>query len=184
MRKKRFRGYCAAGCGNAVFSLKTRAKYCSLMCARARYGERDACPTCGAVVPTRKKRYCTIKCHHEFLFRKRVAQLENGNYPPFRTTSYFVRRYLIRSLGERCSKCGWAEKHPTTGNVPVEIEHIDGDWQNNAIDNLTLLCPNCHALTPTYRALNRGRGRPLRVGGRENSISKHAEKDARSEKPK
>ncbi len=49
-----------------------------------------------------------------------------------------------------------------TGRIPVEIEHIDGDWTNNLPSNLTLLCPNCHSLTPTYRALNRGRGRDWR----------------------
>jgi hypothetical protein len=33
-----------------------------------------------------------------------------------------------------------------------------------------LLCPNCHSLTDTFRALNRGRGRPKRLGGRENPL--------------
>lgn len=45
----------------------------------------------------------------------------------------------------------------------VEVEHIDGDWENNSLTNLTLLCPNCHALTPTFRGLNRGRGRSYRL---------------------
>jgi hypothetical protein len=44
----------------------------------------------------------------------------------------------------------------------VEVEHIDGNWRNNLPENLTLLCPNCHALTPTFRGLNRGHGRPGR----------------------
>jgi hypothetical protein len=52
----------------------------------------------------------------------------------------------------------------------VEVEHIDGDWQNNNPENLILLCPNCHSLTPTYRGLNRGRGRARRFGGRENPL--------------
>jgi hypothetical protein len=54
--------------------------------------------------------------------------------------------------------------------VPVEVEHIDGDWRNNRVENLKLLCPNCHALTATFRALNRGRGRAKRLGGRENPL--------------
>jgi len=167
MKKIRFRGYCAAKCGAPVFSGRTVAKYRSAKCSYARYGERSPCPACGAIVRTKKKRYCSIQCHHEFWFRKRVAQLESGVYPAYRTTSPFIRRFLIKRLGERCSKCGWAERHPSTGNVPVEVEHIDGDWSNNILSNLTLLCPNCHALTPTFRALNRGRGRPHRAGGRQ-----------------
>ena len=52
-------------------------------------------------------------------------------------------------------KCEWNEIHPITGNVPVQIEHIDGNSDNNSLENLKLLCPNCHSLTPTYGALNK-----------------------------
>ncbi len=56
-------------------------------------------------------------------------------------------------------RCGWSERHSVTGAVPLEVEHIDGDSQNSTPQNLILLCPNCHALTPTFRNLNKGRGR-------------------------
>ena len=77
-------------------------------------------------------------------------------------TMRFIRRYLAERFGERCSRCGWADRNVRTGQVMVEIEHIDGDWRNTNVENLTLLCPNCHALTPTFKALNRGNGRPDR----------------------
>jgi 5-methylcytosine-specific restriction endonuclease McrA len=35
----------------------------------------------------------------------------------------------------------------------------DGDATNNKEENLTLLCPNCHSLTPTYRGANKGNGK-------------------------
>lgn len=35
--------------------------------------------------------------------------------------------------------------------IKLELEHIDGNHQNNQIENLTLLCPNCHSLTPSWR---------------------------------
>lgn len=38
--------------------------------------------------------------------------------------------------------------------IPLELDHIDGDHANNQLDNLRLLCPNCHAQTPTYRGKN------------------------------
>lgn len=47
--------------------------------------------------------------------------------------------------------------NPYTGTIPLEVEHIDGDAENNSEDNLTLLCPNCHSLTKTYRGANRGK---------------------------
>jgi hypothetical protein len=42
---------------------------------------------------------------------------------------------------------------------------MDGDWRNNAPENLALLCPNCHALTPSFKALNKGKGRGSRRAG-------------------
>lgn len=39
--------------------------------------------------------------------------------------------------------------------IPLEIEHIDGNNKNNNKDNLTVLCPNCHALTDTWRGRNK-----------------------------
>jgi ribosomal protein S27E len=79
-----------------------------------------------------------------------------------------VRKYLVLRFGERCYNCGWAVRHPTAGKVPLEVEHVDGNFANNRVDNLKLLCPNCHSLTTTFRALNRGKARPYRLGGRKN----------------
>jgi len=45
--------------------------------------------------------------------------------------------------------------------IPLELDHIDGNHQNNALDNLRLLCPNCHSLTPTFRGKNKRRAPTL-----------------------
>jgi 5-methylcytosine-specific restriction endonuclease McrA len=66
-----------------------------------------------------------------------------------------VRDYLIAESNGACSECGWAMVNKSTGQVPLQIDHIDGDRTNNWKDNLRVLCPNCHSLTPTFGALNR-----------------------------
>ena len=53
-----------------------------------------------------------------------------------------------------CEHCGWAER-TIDGYTPLELDHINGDRHDNRLDNLRILCPNCHSLTPTYR----GRGK-------------------------
>ncbi len=53
-----------------------------------------------------------------------------------------------------CEHCSWAEK-TSDGYIPLELDHINGDRHDNRIENLRILCPNCHSLTPTYR----GRGK-------------------------
>lgn len=40
--------------------------------------------------------------------------------------------------------------------IPLELHHKDGNHENNALHNLELLCPNCHALTENYRGKNIG----------------------------
>ena len=71
-----------------------------------------------------------------------------------------LRRRLIREglLEARCAICrldSWREEP-----MPLELDHIDGDRFNNCLENLRLLCPNCHAQAPTYRGRNIGK-RPL-----------------------
>lgn len=76
--------------------------------------------------------------------------------------SDYIRRYLLEKYEYKCSKCGWCEKNPITNKSPLEVEHINGISTDNREENLTILCPNCHSLTPTYKALNKGNGRASR----------------------
>lgn len=53
-----------------------------------------------------------------------------------------------------CEECGWAKKSED-GRIPLELDHINGNRRDNRLENLRILCPNCHSLKPTHRGLNK-----------------------------
>lgn len=106
-------------------------------------------------------KYCSVECNHEDKYKNYIMAWKNGVITPMKNgcVSKYIRKYLLNKWNNKCQICGWNEKNIYTDNIPLEIDHIDGDSENNAEINLRVLCPNCHSLTSTYGALNVGKGR-------------------------
>ncbi|WP_395089389.1 HNH endonuclease [Armatimonas sp.] len=110
--------------------------------------------------------YCCKTCQHEHEYEIYISAWSAGERSGARAevcVSKHVQRWVRRTFGEHCCQCHWAERNLNTGRIPLHLDHIDGNWRNNRPENLRLLCPNCHALTATYGAQNRGNGRPFTV---------------------
>jgi len=110
-------------------------------------------------------KYCSLKCQHAYqsaeVMRKWLAgEIPGGNIWGISET---IRNYLFIKFDSKCVKCKWGEMNPTTGRVPLEVNHIDGNWDNNKEENLELVCPNCHSLTSNFRSLNNGSGRHKKI---------------------
>lgn len=126
---------------------------------------RESCLSCGTETKRFGYKYCDSICLNNHRYKLYVTSWlagEESGIKKYGCVSNHVKRYLLEKYGEKCSLCGWCQINPHTHKIPVEVDHIDGDWQNNSILNLRLLCPNCHSLTATYRGRNKGKGRNWR----------------------
>lgn len=65
-----------------------------------------------------------------------------------------IRNFFIWKFGAACSECNWIGKNPFSGHWVIELDHISGDRSDSYPKNFRLLCPNCHAMTATYKGLN------------------------------
>ena len=91
--------------------------------------------------------------HKEVREKYDLEEIFRANSP---VTQKVLRGYVERHnlLEYKCVKCG-CDGQWQDGQIALEIDHLDGDNTNNEISNLRYLCPNCHALTETYRGRNK-----------------------------
>jgi 5-methylcytosine-specific restriction endonuclease McrA len=96
---------------------------------------------------------CCIKSWKKYYKKKMNDILQNKvNFP---TSKLRIRLFEEGYKEKRCEKCGqtsWLNEL-----IPLELHRVDGNNKNNLIENLQILCPNCHALTDTYKGKNMNR---------------------------
>ena len=82
-----------------------------------------------------------------------LSDILEGKYPHYQSNK-LRKRLIIEGVKEsKCECCGlteWLGK-----NISLELDHIDGNCYNHRIENLRIVCPNCHAQTETYRGKNK-----------------------------
>ena len=112
-----------------------------------------------------KRKYCSNKCQKEYEYKTYIENwkkgIENGMRGNYQISMH-IKTYMFEKYKNKCARCGWGKLNIYTNNIPLEIEHIDGNYKNNNEENLILLCPNCHSLTSTYKGANVQNGRKTR----------------------
>ena len=117
------------------------------------------CKYCGKTLTSEQRHntYCSQTCANKDKQQQKINAWLSGEDNGMRqgnALSQTIRNYLLEQANYSCEICGWNKINPVTQKVPLEIHHIDGNYENNRPDNLQVLCPNCHALTPNFKALN------------------------------
>jgi len=120
------------------------------------------CKHCSEVIPNRNV-FCNNQCQNDYYNDKKIQEWFDGkNFTRKGGTSVpqWMRKFLLNESNNKCSECGWGEVNEYTNTVPLDVDHIDGDAYNNSVDNLRVLCPNCHSLKKTFK--NTGRRKSTR----------------------
>lgn len=84
-----------------------------------------------------------------------INDILNGYHPQYQSNKLRIR--LLKE-GIKKAECENCKNHEWMGYpISLELDHINGDSKDHRIENLRILCPNCHAQTDTYRGKNIGR---------------------------
>lgn len=145
--------FCSEKCARS-FSTKNRRKAINQQVSQKLRGRQPVNPFKIGHQPSREMR-TKISVAARIKFDAWIATWLAGSVVSGRSACDKIKRYLLEKF-RGCQRCGWSQIHPFTEIIPVQLHHIDGNHLNNHPDNVELLCPNCHSLTPNYMALNKG----------------------------
>ena len=98
-------------------------------------------------------KYCSNQCQADAQYE---AKVDHWMLFDIRPGLKVQRRYLLE-INNHCWECGINEWNGKP--ITLELDHIDGNADNDDFNNLRMLCPNCHSQTPTFKNRNRGNGR-------------------------
>lgn len=127
----------------------------------------EAASSIGIHFNTFKRRAIKLDCYipnqgskgskKEWLKKRSIPldEILNGKHPQYQTYKLKNRLYAENIKKNICEECGISEWNGKP--IMCEMDHIDGNSNNHSLDNLRILCPNCHSQTETFR-FKRGRG--------------------------
>ena len=111
-----------------------------------------------------KGKFCSCACSGKYRREQTIEKILKNDGTSF-IYDRTLRIYLLETRPHECVICklkAWKGK-----DVPLVMDHINGNPYDGRLENLRLICPNCDAQLPTYKNRNRGKGRNLRKDSRK-----------------
>lgn len=145
------------------YSKYSNGKFCSSKCARSystKNKRADINQKVSAKLKNRKVGVNSlsdeekVKIFNRIKIKKHETDLNKILNSEYSDLSYYrLRKRVIHEQDYKCGKCGLSEW--LKEKIIFEIDHIDGNCENNNRNNLIALCPNCHSFTDTWRGKNK-----------------------------
>ena len=126
----------------------------------------SACAKIGIQFSTFKRKALKFGCYQtnqsgkginkKYAHRYELDDIIDGKHPQYQSNK--LRQRLLKDglKNNQCELCKieeWLDKP-----IKLELHHIDGNKNNNSLNNIQLLCPNCHSYTENYRGKNIKKG--------------------------
>jgi hypothetical protein len=148
---------CAASYNNKLFPKKQpKSEVKNINNPSLRSFVPTLCSNCKLPV-RRPKKFCNLMCQSKYRWSSRKESiLSSGKERVARV----AKKFLLEEKGNICSICFNSEWNSKP--IPLVLDHINGNSEDNSIANLRLVCGNCDMQLPTYKSKNKGNGRAWR----------------------
>lgn len=125
----------------------------------------------------RTGKFCSNLCQHDYEWEKKKDRIIKEGIECLNLKSHQGQDRILKQIiieldphgksGKACWHCGWEEANVyigkpkrsnrfTKNTIPTQLNHIDGNPTNQSLDNLEIVCPNCHSLHKYYGSRGKG----------------------------